>query len=192
MRLRDRHLRGALRPTRYLDAAIFHTIDPSLRRLILKDQPSIQRRPIPAHNDLYGDADTNLATDASPSKEKPPERSVLLATGSADPYAYLYNVGEVSVLAFICQFLPFLVSHIHFHKWHTHTELGRADAAPRGAHGPRLCRPLSSDRANTRELLSGLYRQALGAHEEEECGIKGQRLGMGNDLDIVASSAGGS
>ncbi|RUS12954.1 hypothetical protein BC937DRAFT_86614 [Endogone sp. FLAS-F59071] len=66
----------------------------------LEYQPSIQRRPIPAHDDLYGDADTNLAVDASFSKEKPPERSVLLATGSADPYAYLYNVGEVSVSAF--------------------------------------------------------------------------------------------
>ena len=33
------------------------------------------------------------------------EKSVLLATGSADPYAYLYNIGEVraiDLLQYVC------------------------------------------------------------------------------------------
>jgi len=49
-------------------------------------------------NDVYGDADLapnpgDYLFDAQEPKE---EKSVLLATGSADPYAYLYNVGEDS------------------------------------------------------------------------------------------------
>lgn len=35
------------------------------------------------------------------------EKSVLLATGSADPYAYLYNIGEVGamdLLRYVCVF----------------------------------------------------------------------------------------
>lgn len=31
-------------------------------------------------------------------KDKPLEASLLLATGSADPYAYLYNVGGPEVI----------------------------------------------------------------------------------------------
>ena len=49
-------------------------------------------------NDVYGDSDLtpnpgDYLFDAQEPKE---EKSVLLATGSADPYAYLYNVGEDS------------------------------------------------------------------------------------------------
>ncbi|KAG2211100.1 hypothetical protein INT46_004699 [Mucor plumbeus] len=49
-------------------------------------------------NDIYGDSDLtpnpgDYLFDAQEPKE---EKSVLLATGSADPYAYLYNVGEDS------------------------------------------------------------------------------------------------
>ncbi|CAO3630852.1 unnamed protein product [Mucor hiemalis] len=51
-----------------------------------------------ATNDVYGDSDLvpnpgDYLFDAQVPKE---EKSVLLATGSADPYAYLYNVGEDS------------------------------------------------------------------------------------------------
>ena len=45
-----------------------------------------------------GDKDTDLLASGGDYVEFPEmkeEKSVLLATGSADPYAYLYNVGEV-------------------------------------------------------------------------------------------------
>ncbi|KAI8882246.1 WD40 repeat-like protein [Backusella circina FSU 941] len=49
-------------------------------------------------NDVYGDPDmtTNPGDYLFDSQEPKEEKSVLLATGSADPYAYLYNVGEDS------------------------------------------------------------------------------------------------
>ncbi|KAI8981083.1 WD40-repeat-containing domain protein [Pilobolus umbonatus] len=48
-------------------------------------------------NDAYGDLDlTNNPNEYLFDTQEPKEeKSVLLATGSADPYAYLYNVGEV-------------------------------------------------------------------------------------------------
>ncbi|ORZ23986.1 WD40-repeat-containing domain protein [Absidia repens] len=57
---------------------------------------SIKSRPSTTSND-YGDPDiastpSDYLTELAEPKE---EKSVLLATGSADPYAYLYNVGEV-------------------------------------------------------------------------------------------------
>ncbi|RUS14250.1 hypothetical protein BC938DRAFT_477450 [Jimgerdemannia flammicorona] len=61
-------------------------------------QASIQRRPTLAHDEFYSDADVQIVVEDMAGKEAPPERSVLLATGSADPYAYLYNVGEVRAL----------------------------------------------------------------------------------------------
>ncbi|KAI8048748.1 WD40-repeat-containing domain protein [Gilbertella persicaria] len=58
---------------------------------------SILSKPSTA-NEVYGDTDltpnpSDYLFDAQEPKE---EKSVLLATGSADPYAYLYNVGEES------------------------------------------------------------------------------------------------
>ncbi|OAD77205.1 hypothetical protein PHYBLDRAFT_78991 [Phycomyces blakesleeanus NRRL 1555(-)] len=57
----------------------------------------ISRPTVPFINDLYSDPDlvSNPGEyfDVAEPKE---EKSVLLATGSADPYAYLYNVGEDS------------------------------------------------------------------------------------------------
>ncbi|CEP19939.1 hypothetical protein [Parasitella parasitica] len=49
-------------------------------------------------NDVYGDSDLtpNPGDFLFDSQEPKEEKSVLLATGSADPYAYLYNVGEDS------------------------------------------------------------------------------------------------
>ncbi|KAI8646785.1 WD40-repeat-containing domain protein [Parasitella parasitica] len=51
-----------------------------------------------ATNDVYGDSDLapNPGDYLFDSHEPREEKSVLLATGSADPYAYLYNVGEDS------------------------------------------------------------------------------------------------
>ncbi|KAG1459361.1 hypothetical protein G6F56_006178 [Rhizopus delemar] len=52
----------------------------------------------PTANDVYGDIDltTSPADYLLDPQEPKEEKSVLLATGSADPYAYLYNVGEDS------------------------------------------------------------------------------------------------
>ncbi|GAA5816702.1 hypothetical protein MFLAVUS_010234 [Mucor flavus] len=49
-------------------------------------------------NDVYGDSDLTPTTGdyLFDSHEPKEEKSVILATGSADPYAYLYNVGEDS------------------------------------------------------------------------------------------------
>ncbi|GAN05555.1 WD repeat domain 5B [Mucor ambiguus] len=49
-------------------------------------------------NDVYGDVDLtpNPGDYLFDTQEPKEEKSVLLATGSADPYAYLYNVGEDS------------------------------------------------------------------------------------------------
>ncbi|KAG1219422.1 hypothetical protein G6F35_007502 [Rhizopus arrhizus] len=51
-----------------------------------------------AMNDIYGDVDmsANPVDYLLDPQEPKEEKSVLLATGSADPYAYLYNVGEGS------------------------------------------------------------------------------------------------
>ncbi|CAG8436007.1 17149_t:CDS:10 [Funneliformis caledonium] len=47
------------------------------------------------HNDIFdaGDPKTDPADNVTYERDKPLEASLLLATGSADPYAYLYNVG---------------------------------------------------------------------------------------------------
>lgn len=57
------------------------------------DNASIVSRPSPL---ATGDSDPDRAlTSTGDFSEPKEEKSVLLATGSADPYAYLYNVGEV-------------------------------------------------------------------------------------------------
>ncbi|KAI8972008.1 WD40-repeat-containing domain protein [Mycotypha africana] len=55
----------------------------------------------PSVNDSYGDSDllpnsSDYLFENTVSQEPKEEKSVLLATGSVDPYAYLYNVGEDS------------------------------------------------------------------------------------------------
>lgn len=54
-------------------------------------------------NDIYGDVDmsANPVDYLLDPQEPKEEKSVLLATGSADPYAYLYNVGEVMNSSFL-------------------------------------------------------------------------------------------
>ncbi|KAI7861853.1 WD40-repeat-containing domain protein [Spinellus fusiger] len=50
----------------------------------------------PTATDIYSDGDLTPNPEYPETTEPREEKSVLLATGSADPYAYLYNVGEDS------------------------------------------------------------------------------------------------
>ncbi|KAI9487453.1 MAG: WD40-repeat-containing domain protein [Benjaminiella poitrasii] len=65
---------------------------------------SILSKP-PITNDIYADSDlisNNPGDYLFDTQEPKEEKSVLLATGSADPYAYLYNVGEDSAELMQC------------------------------------------------------------------------------------------
>ncbi|KAI8393426.1 WD40-repeat-containing domain protein [Radiomyces spectabilis] len=93
-------------------------------------------------NDVYGDPDlspnpSEYFNDLAEPKE---EKSVLLATGSADPYAYLYNVGEDSA-----ELMQRLEGHtdrvyaVNFHPTEPLLATGSADTTVK-LWGPSLSR----------------------------------------------------